>query len=525
MVPVGWSEARATFASGPRGSRRKEQLLAPAARGAHATGGPALSAVGVGVAAGALRYRAVLALSRPVSFFRGVFSARLRAWISVSRPLSWCLLLSWLGAGSAVAQPVRVMVEGFAAAPLTAPQADAFGFGGGLSVGFLCPALSKLSVGARVRGLWLTDRDATLGAHIREPGSGGHLSLAAALRTQPFAHGLFMELAPGVGRTGELTRAHLEVALGYGLRFAQWQVAPFLRYLQIIQVGDALSDEDARLALLGVEVSLGGEPPVVPPAAPVAVAKPTDRDGDGLTDEQDGCPSSPEDADGYQDDDGCPDDDDDSDGIPDARDLCPRAAEDIDGFEDEDGCPEADNDQDGVPDASDACPMQAEVVNGNSDEDGCPDAGLVEFRHDRIVLEETVLFDLERARVKTAAKPTLQAIVRLKQQHPEWTKVRIEGHTDARGDDDYNLDLSERRAQRVMEALIALGLSSDLMVAQGFGASRPRDDGDSEDAHQRNRRVEFVVIARRPVLSMDDGVSAPENAPAAGAGVEREGQP
>jgi hypothetical protein len=63
--------------------------------------------------------------------------------------------------------------------------------------------------------------------------------------------------------------------------------------------------------------------------------------------------------------------DSDTDGVPDHQDRCPRDPEDLDGFQDEDGCPEADNDRDGVPDDDDECPDDAEEPGG--DKDGCPD--------------------------------------------------------------------------------------------------------------------------------------------------------
>ena len=98
-----------------------------------------------------------------------------------------------------------------------------------------------------------------------------------------------------------------------------------------------------------------------------------DTDGDGIYDDKDKCPTQPEDKDGYQDEDGCPDLDDDSDGIPDTKDRCRLVPEDKDGFEDEDGCPDPDNDGDGIPDATDKCPNEAEDRDGFQDEDGCPD--------------------------------------------------------------------------------------------------------------------------------------------------------
>ena len=98
-----------------------------------------------------------------------------------------------------------------------------------------------------------------------------------------------------------------------------------------------------------------------------------DSDGDGIPDARDQCPNQPEDKDGFQDDDGCPDPDNDGDGIPDAQDKCPNQPEDRDGFQDDDGCPDPDNDGDGIPDAQDRCPNQPETINGFQDDDGCPD--------------------------------------------------------------------------------------------------------------------------------------------------------
>ncbi len=97
-----------------------------------------------------------------------------------------------------------------------------------------------------------------------------------------------------------------------------------------------------------------------------------DSDGDGVPNGRDKCLLVPEDFDGFQDDDGCPDDDNDGDRRPDATDKCPAAAEDIDGFEDDDGCPELDNDKDGIADLADKCPNDAEDGKEPYPKDGCP---------------------------------------------------------------------------------------------------------------------------------------------------------
>ena len=98
-----------------------------------------------------------------------------------------------------------------------------------------------------------------------------------------------------------------------------------------------------------------------------------DADGDGLGGTSDACPSQPEDFDGFEDRDGCPERDNDRDGIVDARDQCPDVAEDADGRDDADGCPDTDDDGDGLADDADRCPTQPEDIDGFEDDDGCPE--------------------------------------------------------------------------------------------------------------------------------------------------------
>ena len=117
-------------------------------------------------------------------------------------------------------------------------------------------------------------------------------------------------------------------------------------------------------ATLGLRYMFGGAPAAAPRAragrpagsAPPAAKADADRDHDGILDAVDKCPDQPEDKDGFEDADGCPDPDNDGDGVLDAADKCPDKAEDKDGFQDADGCPDPDNDGDGVLDAADTCP-------------------------------------------------------------------------------------------------------------------------------------------------------------------------
>ena len=98
-----------------------------------------------------------------------------------------------------------------------------------------------------------------------------------------------------------------------------------------------------------------------------------DSDGDGVANNRDRCTLVAEDFDGFEDGDGCPDDDNDGDRRSDAEDQCPTEAEDIDGFDDDDGCPELDNDGDGIPDLEDRiCPLDKEDGVAPQPADGCP---------------------------------------------------------------------------------------------------------------------------------------------------------
>ncbi len=244
----------------------------------------------------------------------------------------------------------------------------------------------------------------------------------------------------------------------------------------------------------------------------------SDNDGDGIDDEQDKCPLAAEDMDGFDDGDGCPDDDDDGDGIKDSLDACPKQAEDMDGFKDDDGCPETDADGDGIKDEDDKCPLEAEVFNGSDDEDGCPDDGrtLALVEGDAIVITEKIFFDLNRARIKTRSQPVLNAVASILKAHSD-LKVRIEGHTDDRGEPDWNRTLSQLRAEKVREYLIRKGIASGRLEAQGFGYDRPLVPGITESARDQNRRVQFVIIGRDGAetgsgesLKVDPAPPAPE---------------
>ena len=407
-------------------------------------------------------------------------------------------------------EPLMLGIEAGAWTNVASPQLERFGPGGHLGVALLMPVNAWLIPGARLRAGIFADGAAPQDVTLRDPGVGGLASLTLSLRLRPEGlvvpsdpqrgRGAFIEIAGGVGVTGPRVRPVFEATVGWGFEIDEFDLAPVLRFVHVVQIDEPLDDRSAFILSLGAEFTLFD---ARPNAAVLAErererteANDPDRDRDGILNAVDACPDEPEDLDGFQDADGCPDPDNDADAILDASDTCPLVPEDRDGFQDEDGCPDEDNDQDRILDPVDRCPNEPETINGIEDADGCPDEGLIVMINDRIVLEERVLFDTDRARVRHAAHPILHAVLELVRQHPEWALLRVEGHADVRGTDDRNLVLSTRRARAVMERLVLFGLASERIEAEGFGESRPVVREETDEGHQMNRRVE-IVVARR----------------------------
>ena len=102
-----------------------------------------------------------------------------------------------------------------------------------------------------------------------------------------------------------------------------------------------------------------------------------------------------------------------------------------------------------------------------------------------------VLFDTARSELKPGAMPTVERLADFMREHKAY-QLLVEGHTDSRGDDAYNLQLSERRAQAVRAALVARGLESERVRVRALGESFPVASNESADGRQQNRRVEVV---------------------------------
>lgn len=286
--------------------------------------------------------------------------------------------------------------------------------------------------------------------------------------------------------------------------------------------------------LASVYKTFGGK--VARPAESPKPKPPGDTDGDGLLDPADQCPRDPEDKDGYQDDDGCPDADDDGDGvpdatdncmmepedkdgfadddgcpeldndadaIPDAADKCPNEAEDKDSFQDDDGCPDHDNDGDGIPDVTDKCPIEPETKNGFRDDDGCPDEIPQQVKRFTGVIQG-INFKVNSADLLPGSNRTLDRAVAVLKEFPD-LKLEIQGHTDdqpvKRGRFADNQTLSQARADSVRSYLVVMGIDSNRVTAVGFGDSVPiiapqgLKGRHLRSARAKNRRVEFRLVA------------------------------
>lgn len=205
---------------------------------------------------------------------------------------------------------------------------------------------------------------------------------------------------------------------------------------------------------------------------------PGDSDGDGVTDDVDQCPDTPAEAHGMVDAVGCPLDSD-GDGVPDYLDACPDTPEGI--MVDESGCP-VDSDGDGFTDDVDACPNEP----APDSEDGCP------VPCEPLAIVTNVNFDFDKSDVRPDAAAKLSGVQSVLAANPDLL-VRVVGHADSTGTDEYNMALSLRRAESVRMHLAEQGISLTRMDVSGRGESEPLVSNDTSAGREVNRRVEFLA--------------------------------
>lgn len=228
-----------------------------------------------------------------------------------------------------------------------------------------------------------------------------------------------------------------------------------------------------------------------------------DRDKDGILDKDDLCPDTP----GLPEFQGCPDTD--GDGVPDKDDQCP----DVAGPVENNGCPWPDTDGDGVIDKDDACPTVAGPAENNGcpwpdtdgdgildKDDACPTVpGLPEYNGCPKPRKETaisverefrnVYFDFNKATIKTESSPALDRAADLIKK--DGGNYLLEGRTDAKGSEAYNLKLSRERAAAVVAALDARGVDANALKSIGVGEAKATV---SEKASDAERQVDRTVV-------------------------------
>ena len=228
-----------------------------------------------------------------------------------------------------------------------------------------------------------------------------------------------------------------------------------------------------------------------------------DKDSDGIADKDDACP----DVAGLSELKGCPDGD--KDGVADKDDKCPDTKagykvdptgctmdNDKDGIvNEEDSCPDKagvlalkgcpDTDGDGVADNEDRCPD----VKGTVANKGCPEMTKAEIKKITQIASK-IFFETNSDKLKVASLVQLDELAEILKKY-ESANLIIEGHTDSQGEDEYNMNLSQKRTESVKTYLMGKGIMESRLTATGFGETNPIADNKTSVGRAKNRRVEL----------------------------------
>ena len=205
-----------------------------------------------------------------------------------------------------------------------------------------------------------------------------------------------------------------------------------------------------------------------------------DTDGDGVPDKDDQCP----DVAGPVENNGCPWPDTDGDGVVDKDDACPTVA----GPAENNGCPWPDTDGDGVLDKDDACP----TVPGLAQYNGCPKPASA-YAEEATGALQGILFDFDKATIRPESNTKLDQAAEIVKSSNDG-KFVVEGQTDKKGSESYNLTLSRKRAAAVVGALEARGVNTNQLKSIGVGEQKAQvAETASNEERMKDRKV--VVTA------------------------------
>lgn len=236
----------------------------------------------------------------------------------------------------------------------------------------------------------------------------------------------------------------------FDLLLSDLSVRTELAYRSDMHDGDKTSETfnnalNELVASVGLMIPLGSvpappEPPPEPAVEVVATVEPVDSDGDGVTDDLDKCPDTPA-----------------------------GTAVDADG-----------------------CPLPAPAPECKTPEPGQPITLEGCAAGDKIVLRG-VNFEFDRSQLTPNARTILDGVSEALASAPN-VRVEIGGHTDAKGSDEYNQKLSDRRAASVLQYLADKGVDGGRMESRGYGEAEPVADNETDEGRELNRRVELKII-------------------------------
>ncbi len=329
-------------------------------------------------------------------------------------------------------------IEPGVAIPISSPQARLFDVGGGQTVKALWALSPYWDLGPSVAFLALPAADG-----VSEAGTAWTFGGGVRLKRPHHApdDDSFLAISPWLDvdalyvRTASLNRPGFAAAVGLAVPLGAdrtFWLGPFVRYLQILQgTPSGFDNNDARVLSVGLSLEVGSR---------------VGRETRYVTATVSTAEVEKETA------------------------YCP------------------DRDRDGVPDQVDRCPD----VAGTTGAFGCKAYEKLVVKPDKLELKEKLYFAWDQATIQEESFPALDEVVQALKDNEQF-RVQVEGHSSSDGSDDHNQSLSSRRADAVVDYLVARGIAKERLGSKGFASSAPRDTNATAAGRENNRRVEFVV--------------------------------